>query len=54
MSVNLNAVREWVIQFLENTWKNIDWLIQHMDMTQWAIVAVIFGVLGVLALRSTR
>lgn len=32
--------------------KNMTWLIQSMDMTQWGIVAVLFVLSGFVALKT--
>jgi hypothetical protein len=44
----------YLLRLAANMWTNIDWLIQQMDMTQWAIVAALFVVLGGISLRNTR
>ncbi len=41
-----------VLKWINKTLYNLNWLIQEMDMTQWGIVAVIFVVLGFLALKT--
>lgn len=37
---------------LEYVCNGFDWVIQEMDVTQWGIVAVIFVVMGFMALRT--
>lgn len=44
----LKVVFGWMKEFL----KGLDWVIQTMDVTQWAIISVIFVVLGFMALRT--
>lgn len=41
-------ISDWIGSFF----KNFNWLIQTMDVTQWAIVSVIFVVTGFVALKT--
>ena len=46
------TVLQTLSQWTKSFFKDLDWLIQSMDVTQWAIVSVVFVVLGFMALRS--
>ena len=39
-------------KWISSLFKQLDWLLTQMDMTQWAIVSVIFVVVGFMALRT--
>ncbi len=39
-------------QWVSSLFSNLDWVIKTMDMTQWAVVSVVFVVVGFMALRS--
>ena len=39
-------------KWISNLMKQFDQLLTQMDMTQWAIVSVIFVVIGFMALRT--
>lgn len=43
-----NLISKWI----GGAFDNFHWLIQEMDVTQWAIVAVIFVITGFMALRT--
>ncbi len=42
----------WITRFLSDTVENSNWLIREMDVTQWAIVAVVFVLTGFMALKT--
>lgn len=42
------TITKWISEFFNN----LEWLVTHMDMTQWGIVSVIFVVVGFMALRT--
>jgi hypothetical protein len=42
------TITKWISEFFSN----LEWLVTHMDMTQWGIVSVIFVVVGFMALRT--
>ncbi|MEZ6136828.1 MAG: hypothetical protein R3C53_18185 [Pirellulaceae bacterium] len=44
----LRKISSWISDGLGG----LEWLIMEMDVTQWAIVSLIFVVLGFMALRT--
>ena len=48
----LEGVGKFISKYVSGGFKNLEWLIQEMDVTQWGIVAVIFVITGFLALRT--
>lgn len=39
-------------KLLENVGDSFSWLIMEMDLTQWAVIAVLFVVTGFVALKT--
>jgi choline-glycine betaine transporter len=48
----MQTVTNWLFSLLSDTGSRIDYSVNHMNLTQWGIFAVVALSLGVLAMRS--
>jgi hypothetical protein len=47
-----NSVSYELSKWFSKVLYNFNWILEHMDLTQWGIVSVVFVVLGFLALKT--
>ncbi len=50
--MTMQTVSDWIFNFLSDTASRIDYSIDHMNLTQWGIFAVVSLSIGVMAMRS--
>ncbi len=48
----METVTSWLFSLLNNTGSRIEYSVEHMNLTQWGIFAILALSLGVMAMRS--
>jgi hypothetical protein len=48
----MQTLTHWFFSLVSDTGNRIEYSVEHMNLTQWGVVAVIALTLGVMAMRS--